>query len=182
LLSLILLKPEAIQRNLVGKIICFIEDKGLKMVGLKMITPDEKQIQQLYSEHTDYPHYEDLINLTTNGPVIAIAIELPVDIDSGEQVKNLQGKHDINGTIRFFFSLHPSRGVIHCSSQGEGAREVSIFFSEEEIANYYKDLDDWIVFYSNNHSVNQDGIKKEDKQRLNKKAQSGKADLLIRNL
>jgi len=145
----ILIKPEAIQRNLVGKILCFIEDKGFKLVGLKMLTPTKNQIQKLYAEHKDSLHYEKLIHLSSNGPVIAIAIQSPLGIDSAELVKDLQGKHDIAGTIRFYFSSHPSRGVIHCSSPGEGLKESLIFFSETEISHYQKVLDEWVVSTQN---------------------------------
>jgi nucleoside-diphosphate kinase len=141
----ILLKPEAIQRNLIGKIICFIEDKGLKITALKMLTATKEQIQELYVDHKESPHYQDLINCCLDGPVVAIAVESPSGIDSAELLKDLQGKHDISGTVRFYFSSHMSRGVLHCSSPGEGLRESLIFFSEKDINNYIKVLDEWII-------------------------------------
>lgn len=141
----ILLKPESVQRNLIGKIICFIEDKGLKITGLKMLTPTKEQIQKLYRERMDSPHYEELIELCMDGPVVAIVMESPLGIDSAELLKDLQGKQDITGTIRFYFSSHPSRGVLHCSSPGEGLRESSIFFEETELNSYIKVLDEWII-------------------------------------
>ncbi|KAF0815842.1 MULTISPECIES: nucleoside-diphosphate kinase [Cytobacillus] len=141
----ILLKPEAVQRNLIGKIICFIEDKGLKITGLKMLTPTRDQIQSMYHDRKDSPHYENLIDLCLDGPVVAIVMESPLGIDSAEILKDLQGKHDIPGTIRYYFSSHPTRGVLHCSSPGEVYRESSIFFSENELNVYRKVLDDWII-------------------------------------
>lgn len=141
----ILLKPESVQRNLIGRIICFIEDKGLKITGLKMLTPTKEQIQKLYRERMDSPHYEELIELCMDGPVVAIVMESPLGIDSAEVLKDLQGKQDITGTIRFYFSSHPSRGVLHCSSPGEGLRESLIFFEETELNSYIKVLDEWII-------------------------------------
>ncbi|MGR3765957.1 nucleoside-diphosphate kinase [Rossellomorea sp. NS-SX7] len=178
----VLLKPEAIQRNLVGKIVCFIEDKGLKIIGLKMITATEDQIRQLYGEHQTSSHYDNLINLCANGPVVAIAIESPLGIDSAELLKDLQGKHDVSGTIRFYFSSHPSRGVLHCSSSGEGVRESSIFFNESEINNYRKVLDEWIV---SNHTTASsfDSSKPRNSEPLMSRGMDGrKVDLLFNQL
>ncbi|WP_051287491.1 nucleoside-diphosphate kinase [Paenibacillus taiwanensis] len=149
--AFILLKPEVVQRNLIGKIICFIEDKGLKIVGLKMITATREQIEELYEGHKASAHYGVLINCCLDGPVVAITVESPLGIDSAELLKDLQGKHDIAGTVRFYFSSHPSRGVLHCSSPGDGHRESSIFFSLAEINNYTKVLDQWII--ANQHDV-----------------------------
>lgn len=148
----ILLKPESIQRNLVGKILVFIEDKGLKIVGLKMLTPTINQIKDLYCEHTESSHFGDLVRLSSNEPVIAIALESPIGVDASELMKDLQGKHDVSGTIRFYYSSHPTRGVLHCSTPGSGLRESSIFFSESEINHYNKVLDDWILLNHNEHS------------------------------
>lgn len=141
----ILLKPEAVQRNLVGKILCFIEDKGLKIIALKMLTATRQQIHELYRSHKESPHYDALIDCCIDGPVVAIAMESPSGIDAAELLKDLQGKYDIAGTIRYYFSSHPSRGVLHCSSPGEGLRESLIFFKETEINNYTKILDEWII-------------------------------------
>ncbi|PFA69825.1 hypothetical protein CN378_03390 [Bacillus sp. AFS015802] len=178
----ILLKPEAIQRNLVGKIVCFIEEKGLKIIGLKMITATKYQIRQLYEEHKHSSHYDDLINLCSNGPAVAVAIESPLGIDSAELLKDLQGRHDVAGTIRFYFSSHPSRGVLHCSSPGEGIRESAIFFTESEINNYHKVLDDWII--SNHYippSYNSEKPKNSEST-INKRFEGSKADLFLNPL
>jgi nucleoside-diphosphate kinase len=175
----ILLKPESIQRNLVGKILCFIEDKGLKIVGLKMLTPTIKQIQELYCEHKESPHFEDLIRLSSNHPVIAIALESPIGVDSSELMKDLQGKHDVSGTIRFYYSSHPTRGVLHCSTPGSGLRESSIFFSESEINHYNKVLDDWIASNHNEHSPTMKENVKSNETKFNQGLEGRKVDLLL---
>ncbi|PNQ82325.1 nucleoside-diphosphate kinase [Paenibacillus sp. F4] len=141
----ILLKPEAVQRNLIGRILCYIEDKGLKVVALKILTATRDQIENLYQEHINSPHYQTLINCCLDGPAVAIAVESPLGIDSASLLKDIQGKPDLGGSIRYYFSSHPSRGILHCSSSGEGIRESLLFFSEPEIIKYNKALDDWLI-------------------------------------
>lgn len=141
----ILLKPEAVQRNLVGKIISMLEDKGLKIIALKMLTATRKQIEDLYGHLHHEPHYSVIIDCCLDGPVVALALETPVGVDAAQTVTDLQGKFDVAGTVRYYFASHPSRSVLHCSDTGKGDREISIFFNEEELNTYNKILDDWIV-------------------------------------
>lgn len=175
----ILLKPEVIQRNLIGKIVSFIEDKGFKIIGLKMVTPTRNQIQQLYKDHKDSLHFENLIDLCSNEPVITIAIETPPGLDSLEILKVLQGKQDITGTIRFYYSLHPNRGVLHCSSQGDGLRESQIFFSESEINSYIKVLDEWIISTHQRASLTEKEIVNHSENTLNPNLNGRHIDLFL---
>lgn len=145
----ILLKPEAIQRNLVGEILKCIELKGFKITALKMLSATREQIQELYREHKEKSHYEVLINCCLDGPVVAILLDSPIGIDTPSLLKELQGKPDTLGTLRFYFSTHPSRGVLHCSSPGDVERESAIFFKESERIQYKKVLDEWIIARDN---------------------------------
>lgn len=145
-IGFILLKPEAIQRNITGKIINIIEEKGLKIVALKMLSASEKQIRELYTEWTHLPYFEDMIRCSVDSPVIAMIVEAPTKSDCSLLINDLQGKYDIYGTIRHRFVTHPSRNVIHCSNNSEDAlRESRIFFSESEICKYVKVLDQWLT-------------------------------------
>lgn len=128
-----------------GKILCFIEDKGLKIIGLKILSATREQIEQLYRDHKESAHYENLIKASIDGPVVAIAMESPLQNNSAELLKNLQGKYYVTGSIRFYFSSQPTRGVLHCSSPGEVLRETAIFFSEYELITYNKAQDDWVI-------------------------------------
>lgn len=141
----ILLKPETIQRNLVGKIITILEEKGLKIVALKMLLATKQQIEELYGHLNEVPHYNGIIECCLDGPVIAIVVESPPPIDSSKLITDLQGKFDLYGTIRFLFVSHPSRSVLHCSEPNEGERELKIFFNERELVDYHKLLDEWII-------------------------------------
>ncbi|MEX3625411.1 nucleoside-diphosphate kinase [Viridibacillus arvi] len=142
----VLIKPEALQRNLVGKVISTLEDKGLKIIALKMLQPTKEQIFELYKQYKDLPHFSKIIECTTDGPVVAIVVSIVGELDPSSIISLLQGRYDIPGTIRHAYSPHISRNVVHCSDDYILAdKEIPIFFSEEEIYNYNKVLDQYLI-------------------------------------
>jgi nucleoside-diphosphate kinase len=141
-----LIKPEAIQRNLVGRILSSLEDKGFKILALKMLQASKQQIQNMYGHLEHLPYFNKIIECSTDGPVIAMVLELPGDIDPNLILTKCQGTFETPGTLRYDFVTHPSRNVLHCSDDYLHAeKELNLFFLEEEICQYNKVLDDWLI-------------------------------------
>jgi len=133
--SLVLIKPDAIQRGLAGEIISRLENKGLKIVAVKMLCMDKALAQRHYAVHKDKPFFNELVDFITSGPVIAMVLQ---DDDAVKVIRQTMGETDpakaIPGTIRGDFGGDISRNLIHGSDSVENARsEIALFFSAEEI-------------------------------------------------
>jgi len=144
--TLIILKPDAIQRKLIGKIISRLEDKGFKIVGLKMIKINEDLAKKHYEAHINKPFFPSLLNFITSTPVIVMVLE---GVDVVNQVRKLVGSTDCKkaevGTIRFDFGLSIQNNLIHASETIQDAnREISIFFNQNELFDYKLLLDEII--------------------------------------
>jgi nucleoside-diphosphate kinase len=136
--TLVLLKPDAVQRRLIGRIISRIEEKGLKIVGLKMIRVTRELAEKHYAEHREKPFYPELVSFITSAPVVAMVVEGPKAV---ETVRKMMGKTNPleaePGTIRGDFGLSVTMNLIHGSdSQASAAREIALFFREDEILSY----------------------------------------------
>jgi len=133
--SLVIIKPDAIQRGLAGEIISRLENKGLKIVAVKMLCMDKALAQRHYAVHKDKPFFNELVDFITSGPVIAMVLQ---DDDAVKVIRQTMGETDpakaIPGTIRGDFGGDISRNLIHGSDSVENARsEIALFFSAEEI-------------------------------------------------
>ena len=138
--TFIAIKPDAVQRGLVGKIIARIEEKGYKIVAMKMIQVTDKQAAEHYAEHFGKPFYPNLVAFITSAPIVAMVVE-GEDAISG--MRQLMGKtNPANaevGTIRGDFSPFMSFNVIHGSDGPESAeREIAIYFNEDEICDKWQ--------------------------------------------
>ncbi len=136
--TLVLLKPDAVQRRLVGRIISRIEEKGLKIVGLKMVRVSRELAEKHYAEHREKPFYPELVSFITSAPVVAMVVEGPKAV---EVVRKMMGKTNPleaePGTIRGDFGLSVTMNLIHGSdSPASAAREIALFFREDEILSY----------------------------------------------
>ncbi|MCD6541409.1 nucleoside-diphosphate kinase [Candidatus Bipolaricaulota bacterium] len=136
--TLVLLKPDAVQRRLMGRIISRIEEKGLKIVAMKMIQVTRELAERHYAEHKEKPFFGELVSFITSGPVVAMVVEGPSAI---EVVRKMMGKTNpleaAPGTIRGDYGLSITMNLIHGSDSPEtSAREIPIFFDEEEILHY----------------------------------------------
>jgi nucleoside-diphosphate kinase len=144
--AFVLLKPETIQRNIAGRIISDLEDKGLKIIAIKMLMATREQIEQLYSQWRDLQYFDQMVAHSIDGPAIAIALEAPSGLEASSLLGTLQGSWQAPGTIRHRYVAHQSRNVIHCSDNPDAsAREIPIFFDENELCRYDKDLDRWFT-------------------------------------
>jgi len=136
--SLVLIKPDAIQRGLAGTIIARLEKRGLKLVALKMLHLDKTLAKRHYAIHTDKPFFERLVNYISSTPIIAAVFEGEGAV---EVIRKLMGATDPAkaeaGTIRGDFGLDIERNVVHGSDSVETAEgEIKLFFSENEIFSY----------------------------------------------
>ncbi|CAM3986327.1 nucleoside-diphosphate kinase [Corynebacterium belfantii] len=129
--TLILIKPDGVERGLIGEIIARIERKGLKFSALDLRVADRETAEKHYAEHTDKPFFGELVNFITSAPLIAGVVEGPRAIEAWRQ---LAGGTDpvakaTPGTIRGDFALEVSTNVVHGSDSPESAeREISIWF------------------------------------------------------
>jgi len=144
--SLVLIKPDAIQRGMVGEIISRLEKKGLKIVAMKMLHMDKNLAQRHYAIHKGKAFFDDLVNFITSSPIIAIVFQ---GKNAVEIIRQMMGGTDpakaYSGTIRGDFGIDIGHNLVHGSDSLENAsKEIDLFFSTEEIFNYDRELDMWI--------------------------------------
>ncbi len=141
-----MIKPDGVQRGLIGDVISRVGSKGYKIVAMKMIHISRETAMEHYGEHRGKPFFEDLVGFITSGPVVAMVVE---GEDSVNGIRNMMGETDpkrsAQGTIRGDFGIHLSRNVVHGSDSTESAsRETSIFFNEDEIMDFQRVDEAWI--------------------------------------
>ncbi|MDR5657477.1 nucleoside-diphosphate kinase [Halodesulfurarchaeum sp. HSR-GB] len=145
--TFVMVKPDGVQRGLIGEIIARFEDRGLKLVGAKLMRIDQALAEEHYAEHTDKPFFEDLTDFITSGPVLAMVWE---GQDAIAQVRTMMGATDpaesAPGTIRGDFGLDMGRNVIHGSDTepGSAEREIELFFDEDELEDYERIDEAWL--------------------------------------
>lgn len=144
--TLIIIKPDAVQRGLIGRIIARFEDKGLKIVGIKMTQMSESQARTLYEPHRDKPFYPGLIRFMTSSPVVAMAVRGVGAIAICRTMLGATfGSKAEPGSIRGDFGVSNSFNLVHGSDGPESAqRELPVFFRSDELKDYPRSLDGWI--------------------------------------
>jgi nucleoside-diphosphate kinase len=145
--TLVLAKPDAVQRGLIGEILGRFERKGLKVVGLRLLAVPRDMAEQHYAVHAGKHFYEGLVEFITSGPVAAIALEGP---DAIAVVRKMVGKTMPNeaepGTIRGDLGVSGLRNLIHASDAPETAEaELSLWFGADALVDYAREIDAWIV-------------------------------------
>ncbi len=144
--SLIIIKPDGVQRGLIGAIISRLENRGLKIVAMKMIQMDESLARRHYAVHEGKPFFESLIKYITSAPVVVMVVEGPRAVEVVRKTMGATNPADAApGTIRADFALEIGRNLIHGSDSIETAeKEISLFFHPSEILSYTRDTDRWI--------------------------------------
>ena len=145
--TLILLKPDAVQRALVGEIISRIEGKGLKIAAMKLIHVSQELANQHYGEHVGKPFFDGLVSFITSSPLVAMVVE---GVNAVDVMRNIIGAtnpaESAPGTIRGDLGLTIGMNLIHGSDSLESANnEVARFFSPDEIIDYDRAIDSWII-------------------------------------
>ena len=144
--TFLMVKPDGVQRGLIGEIVKRFEQKGFQLVACKLMTVSREMAETHYAEHKGRPYYEELVQFITSGPVLAMVWQ-------GDQVialaRKMIGKTNTleaePGTIRGDFAVHTGRNIIHGSDSPENAeREIGIFFRPHEIVSYEKAVQTWI--------------------------------------
>ena len=144
--TLVLVKPDGVQRGLIGEVISRLERRGLKLVGMKLMLVDDALARQHYGEHVDRPFFPGLVEFITSGPVVAMAWEAE---NAVEAVRNTMGQTNPTasppGTIRGDLALDIGRNLVHGSDSPESAlRELALFFGGGELLDYSRSNDPWI--------------------------------------
>jgi nucleoside-diphosphate kinase len=144
--TLVIVKPDGVQRGLVGPILTRLEARGLKIVGLKLVPVAQELAARHYAEHLGKPFYEGLLRYITSAPVVVACVE---GTSAVQMVRNSVGAtNPLNaapGTIRGDFALDIGRNLIHASDAPETAdRELALWFNEGELVGYHRDADRWI--------------------------------------
>lgn len=144
--TFLMVKPDGVQRNVIGEIVSRFEKKGFQLMGAKLMIISRELAEKHYQEHADKPFFGGLVEFITSGPVFAMVWE---GSNVVQAARNMMGTTNpvnaASGTIRGDFGINLSMNIIHGSDSVENAkREISLFFNEEEIFTYEKDINKWI--------------------------------------
>jgi len=144
--TLVLVKPDGVQRGLIGPILSRLEARGLKIVGLKFLQVSQQLAEKHYAEHLGKPFYPGLLQYITSAPVAAACFE---GSNAVQMVRNSVGAtNPLNaepGTIRGDYALDIGRNLIHASdAPGTAVRELALWFAQEELVSYSRDTDRWV--------------------------------------
>ncbi len=145
--TLIIIKPDAVQRGLIGQIITRFERRGLRLAGMKLIHIDQALAEKHYAIHKGKPFYEPLIQYITSSPVVVMALEGNEAIEIARRTMGATNPAEAApGTIRADFGLEIGRNLVH-GSDGEdtAAIEIPLFFDEDELLSYERDNERWIL-------------------------------------
>jgi len=145
--TLVLVKPDGVQRGLVGQVISRFEAKGLRLAALKLMRIDEDLAGRHYAEHREKPFFGSLVSFITSGPVAAMVVEGPGAVATVRQMMGVTNPaQSAPGTIRGDLGLTIGMNIIHGSDSVERAAvEVALFFSPEEVLDYTRDVERWIL-------------------------------------
>lgn len=144
--TLIILKPDAVQRGLCGQILARFEAKGLKVVGGKFMQVSEDLARKHYAEHEGKPFFNDLISFITATPVLVLAVRGPEAVSVCRTlIGKTDGKDAAPGTIRGDYGISKSTNLVHGSDSAESAeRELALWFDGGELHEWTRTNEDWI--------------------------------------
>ena len=144
--TFVMIKPDGVQRELVGEILARFERRSLRIAGLKMMTLSRKLAEKHYEEHKGKDFFEPLVEFVTSSPVVAIVFEGPHAV---QLVRNMMGalkpEEAAPGSIRGDFTASKRYNIVHGSDSRESAeREIKLFFRDDEIFDYTRELEHWL--------------------------------------
>jgi len=145
--TLVIIKPDAVQRGLIGEILARLERRGLKIVGMKLMQIDQDLARRHYAIHQGKPFFEGLIDYITSAPVVVMVAEGPRAIEVVRCTMGATHPADAApGTIRADYALEIGRNLVHGSDGPDTARsEIALFFDREELVSWQRDSDKWIL-------------------------------------
>ena len=144
--TLVLVKPDGVQRGLIGQVLARLEARGLKLIGLKLMQADEALANRHYAEHVEKPFFPGLRDFITSSPLVAAAFEGDNVVQIVRSTMGATNPVDAApGSIRADFGVDLGRNVIHGSDSPEsGERETALFFDESELLSWSRDAEGWI--------------------------------------
>lgn len=144
--TLILLKPDAVQRQLVGPLLSRFEQRGLKIVALKLLQVSKDLAEEHYDVHRERPFFNDLIDYITSGPVVALVLEGPNAIQAARNTIGATNPVEATpGSIRGDYGMEIGRNLVHGSDGADTAKvEIELWFGSD-IVSYTRDVDKWIL-------------------------------------
>ena len=145
--TLVLVKPDGVQRLLVGRILARFEERGLKLVGLKLVHVDRALAEQHYAVHREKPFFGGLVDFITSSPLVAVALDGPNAIAVVRAMVGSTRPHEAApGTIRGDFALETAQNIVHASDSPETAAvELGLWFDPSELVEYERDVDRWVL-------------------------------------
>jgi nucleoside-diphosphate kinase len=145
--TLVLVKPDGVQRLLVGRILARFEERGLKLAGLKLMQVDRALAERHYGIHREKPFYEGLIAFITSGPIVALALDGPNAIAMVRSMVGATRPHEAApGSIRGDFAVETAQNLVHASDGAEtAATELALWFQPGELLDYPREIDRWVL-------------------------------------
>ncbi len=145
--TLLLVKPDGVQRQLVGRVIARFEERGLKIIGLKLVHVDRALAERHYAVHREKPFFPGLVDFITSGPLVAAALEGPNAIAIVRAMNGATRPHEAApGSVRGDFAVETAQNLVHASDSPETAEaELALWFSPGELLEYTRDIDRWVL-------------------------------------
>jgi len=145
--TLLLVKPDGVQRLLVGRVLTRFEERGLKLVGLKLVLTDRALAEQHYAVHREKPFFAGLVDFITSGPLVAAALEGPNAIAIVRAMNGATRPHEAApGSIRGDFAVETAQNLVHASDSPETASaEMALWFEPAELLDYDREVDRWVL-------------------------------------
>ncbi len=145
--TLVLVKPDGVQRLLAGRILARYEERGLRLVGLKLMSVPRELAERHYAVHSARPFFRGLVDFITSGPVVAAVLEGPNAIAIVRSMNGATRPHEAApGTIRGDFALETAQNLVHASDSPENAAaEIDLWFSASELLDYGREIDRWVL-------------------------------------
>jgi len=145
--TLVLIKPDAVQRLLAGRILARYEDRGLKVIALKLVAVSTDLAEQHYAVHRDKPFFRGLVDFITSAPLIAAVLEGPNAIAIVRAMNGATRPPDAApGTIRGDFAVETAQNLVHASDGAEtAAAEIALWFDAGELHEYNRQIDRWVL-------------------------------------
>ncbi len=145
--TLVLIKPDGVQRLLVGRILARFEERGLKLAALKLVRVDRPFAERHYAVHRGKPFFEGLLDFITSGPLVALALDGPNAIAAVRAMVGATRPHEAApGSIRGDLAVETAQNLVHASDAAEtAAAELALWFSPDELLDYDREVDRWVL-------------------------------------
>jgi nucleoside-diphosphate kinase len=145
--TLVLVKPDGVQRQLTGRILARYEERGLKIIGLKLVQVDRELAERHYDAHREKPFFAGLVEFITSAPLVALVLEGPNAIGVVRAINGATRPHEAApGTIRGDFALETAQNIVHASDGPDAAAsEIALWFRDPELLAYERDVDRWVL-------------------------------------